>query len=76
MGRRLVGALVAVAVAGAARAAEPITLTAEAVEVVRLKADQAKVYLTVEAKDGSAEEAVKAKARSAQRFATPAQTSS
>ena len=60
MGRRLVGALVAAAVAGSARAAEPITLTAEAVEVVWLKADQAKVYLTVEAKDGSAEEAVKA----------------
>lgn len=62
---RVVGAFVAVALvgsAGVAQAAEPITLTAEAVEVVKLKPDVAKIYLSVESKDGSAEEAAKANA--------------
>lgn len=65
---RVVGAFVAVAVAGVAGAAEPITLTAEAVEVVKLKPDVAKIYLNVESKDASAEEAAKANADARKRL--------
>jgi uncharacterized protein YggE len=57
---RLAGLLPVLLLAVSAPAADPITLTAEATEVVRLKPDQAKVYLSIESKEGNPDDAATA----------------
>lgn len=54
---RLAGLLPVLLLAAAAPAADPITLTAEATETIRLKPDQAKVYLSIESKEGNPDDA-------------------